>query len=80
MRTISLKLFLKVVNSLIAHKGDHNVHLYIYINVARELVDYIRSSFPGLLLFVNTFKALTGAHHDLVLIENWKIKRDLPVS
>ena len=51
MWTISLKLFLKVVNSLIAQiKGDHNVHLYIYINVGRELGDYIHSSFPGLLV------------------------------
>ena len=51
MRTISLKLFLKVVNSLIAHKLKGIImYIYIYINVGRELGDYIRSSFPGLLV------------------------------
>ena len=53
MRTISLKLFLKVVKSLIAHicklKGII-MYICICINLGRELVDYIRSSFPGLLV------------------------------
>ena len=51
MWKISLKLFLKVVNSLIAHKLKGIImYICIYINVGRELVDYIRSSFPGLLV------------------------------